>query len=138
MSTYTIIGGGRSTPSWTRWIQGEAVKDIAPALLPFISRTNGQNATVAVPGCVRSLEGSQYRPHKNTGGFGTGFRRCTSATVRCRSRHLEMIATWDIHLQIGVPFAAHGFAPDPGMQTSEDFPHTGSSPDSGQKAAARS
>jgi hypothetical protein len=38
-STYTILGDGRSTAFWTgRWIQGKAVKHIAPSLLSYISR----------------------------------------------------------------------------------------------------
>lgn len=48
MSTFTVIGNGRSTSFWTgRWLMGHAIKDIAPSLLHFISRRDIVNTTVA-------------------------------------------------------------------------------------------
>jgi hypothetical protein len=47
-STFTLIGNGQSTAFWTaRWIQGKAVKDIAPTLLEFVSRRDIVETTVA-------------------------------------------------------------------------------------------
>lgn len=48
MSTYTIIGNGHSTAFWTgRWLQGQAIKDLAPTLIGFVSRRNIADTTVA-------------------------------------------------------------------------------------------
>jgi hypothetical protein len=48
MSTYTVLGNGRSIAFWTgRWIQGQAVKDIAPSLLDFVNRRSIESTTVA-------------------------------------------------------------------------------------------
>jgi len=47
-STYTVLGDGRNTAFWTgRWIQGQSVKDIAPALLAFVSNRDIKATTVA-------------------------------------------------------------------------------------------
>jgi hypothetical protein len=47
MSTFTVVGNGRSTAFWTgRWLLGQAIKDIAPSLLHFISRRDIANTTV--------------------------------------------------------------------------------------------
>ena len=47
-STFTMIGNGQTIAFWTdRWIQGKAVKDIAPALLEFVSRRDIKETTVA-------------------------------------------------------------------------------------------
>jgi len=47
-STYTILENGRSTAFWTgRWIQGKAVKDLAPSLLEFVSQRDIKTTTVA-------------------------------------------------------------------------------------------
>jgi hypothetical protein len=61
-STYTILGDGRSTAFWTgRWIQGKAVKHIAPSLLTHVSRRDIRQTTMAdgVQGCawVRQITG---------------------------------------------------------------------------------
>jgi hypothetical protein len=48
-STYTVPRNGRSTTFWTeRWIQGQAVKDVTPSLLDFVSQTNIKATIVAV------------------------------------------------------------------------------------------
>jgi hypothetical protein len=48
MSTFTVVGNGRSTAFWMgRWLMGQAIKDIAPSLLHFISRRDIANTTVA-------------------------------------------------------------------------------------------
>jgi hypothetical protein len=39
---------GHSTAFWTgRWIQGQAVKDVSPSLLDYVSRRNIENTTFA-------------------------------------------------------------------------------------------
>jgi len=46
-STYTIIGDGRSTAFCTgRWIQGQAVKHIAPCLLNYVSHRDIRQTTM--------------------------------------------------------------------------------------------
>ena len=48
-STYTVLGNGRTTAFWTgKWIQTQSVKDIAPALLAFVSQRDIKSTTVAV------------------------------------------------------------------------------------------
>jgi len=47
-STFTVIGNGQTTAFWTdRWIQGKAVKDIAPTLLEFVTRRDIKETTAA-------------------------------------------------------------------------------------------
>ena len=47
-STYTVLVNGRSTHFWTgKWIQTQSVKDIAPALLAFVSQRDIKSTTVA-------------------------------------------------------------------------------------------
>jgi hypothetical protein len=48
MSTFTVFGNRRSTNFWTgRWLQGQAIRDIAPSLLHFVSRRDIANTAVA-------------------------------------------------------------------------------------------
>ena len=67
-STFTVIGNGQTTAFWTdRWIQGKAVKDIAPALLEFVSRRDIKETTVAAAMESRSwirqiTGGSPFQP----------------------------------------------------------------------------
>lgn len=64
MSTYTVLGNGRSTAFWTgHWIQGQAVKDVAPSLLDYVSCRNIENTTVAA-----GLQGRAW-VHQITGGI---------------------------------------------------------------------
>jgi len=61
-STYTILGNGQSTAFWTgRWIQGHAVKDVAPSLLEFVSQRDIKTTTVAEGLAGRSLGTSDLR-----------------------------------------------------------------------------
>lgn len=47
-STYTAIGNGKRTAFLTgRWIQGQAIKDLAPTLTSFISRRNVCRTSIA-------------------------------------------------------------------------------------------
>jgi hypothetical protein len=48
MSTYSIVENGWNTAFWTgRWLQGQAIKDIAPTRIAFVSRRSIQETTVA-------------------------------------------------------------------------------------------
>lgn len=47
ISVSTILGDGRSTLFWTdRWIGGQAIQNIAPALMQFVHRCGWQKHTV--------------------------------------------------------------------------------------------
>lgn len=67
MSTYTVIGNGRATAFWTgRWLQGQAIKDIAPALIAFVSHRKLHQTTVAAGihdrSWVRQIQGGITMP----------------------------------------------------------------------------
>lgn len=48
ISTYTVIGNGRSTAFWTgRWVNGQAIKDIAPSLITFVRNRDLTSSKVA-------------------------------------------------------------------------------------------
>jgi hypothetical protein len=71
-STYTVLGNGRSTHFWTgKWIQTQSVKDIAPALLAFVSQRisslqRSPKDSQRVRGFARFREGSPPRPSRIT------------------------------------------------------------------------
>jgi hypothetical protein len=82
MSTYTVLGNGQSTAFWIgRWIQGQAVKDIAPSLLDFVIRRSIQSTTVAA-----GLQGRAW-VRQITGGI--------TVPVTC-----EYLKLWDQVMQV--------------------------------------
>lgn len=47
VSVIMVVGGGQTTLFWTdHWLDGKAVQDLAPAIIPFVRRRGWRRCTV--------------------------------------------------------------------------------------------